>query len=509
LTTALGASLAMASGCRSDSGGDGNDDADDVTPDAGGEGVSIYDIQNGIVPVDTAVTLEGVVVTAISIASPEGVYVQDPNGGEYSGIFVYRPTNQNDMRIGDVVSFSGAVVEFKYVPTMGTPDDKSFTQIVAVDSVPLTLIKTGTATVTPQLVDAVKLAASEDEAEKWESVLVKFENVSVVQGLNEFDEIRVTGPFRVQGNLTPLTVAGVALKKDDCLASISGVLNYFYDYKLFPRTEADIALGGTACPAAEAGATACADTLDNDHNGFADCADFGCGALPECTSAASVEDIQTGVILRGQQVALTGKIVVALAKFNHLGGTPEEEHRVWIADSATAAANQGVLVFKPGDTGTAFAALAIGDVVDVSAAVVDEFFDLTELKSASLDAPIVITKTGTGAAPTPVTVTLAELNDPAMAEKYEGVLVKLENIRVVSTNPDDKPETADVVEDFGEWTVAVEGNATVARIDDVMLLRPADLAVNACYSSIVGVLNYDFSKFKIEPRSAADLTKCP
>ena len=58
----VGLVVLLAAGCR---GSSGDDDDDTGTPDAAGGGQSIYDVQNDAMAVGTAVTLEGVVVTAI------------------------------------------------------------------------------------------------------------------------------------------------------------------------------------------------------------------------------------------------------------------------------------------------------------------------------------------------------------------------------------------------------------------------------------------------------------
>ncbi len=472
LALATASSACRGSGSGDDDGGDDDVSGDGGVPDAAGGGTSIYDIQAEAMPEGTPVILEGVVVTALDAKGP-GVYVQDPQGGPFSALFVFRPVNFTDVAVGDVVSVGGGLKkEFKYVPMTGTPDDKSMTQLQAADGGQIMLIKTGTATIAPQIVDALAIAADEDEAEKWESVLIKLENVAVVQAprvAGSAKEMRVTGPFRVQDRIAPLSIGGTEFALNDCFVSITGVVNYFYDYKLLPRSEADYATGGTGCP-----------------------------AIPE--PASSVTEIQDGTADVGALVTLTGVVVTAVAKFKSVGApTPVEEHRVWVADAATGAPLGGVLVFLPTISGTnaTIDTLVPGDVVNVGGAV-EEFFDLTEIEGAGGGKPTIERTATGGAAPTSVTVTVATLANPALAEPYEGVLVKLENVKVVSANPDAPSE-------FGDWTVGVVG--TLITIDDMMFKRPTNVAVDKCYSNIVGVLDYSFGKFKLEPRSAADVTE--
>ena len=55
--------------------------------------------------------------------------------------------------------------------------------------------------------------------------------------------------------------------------NITGVVDYFFDYLVLPRSAADLNTSATGCPAAEA---LCGDSIDNDGNGFADCKDNSC-----------------------------------------------------------------------------------------------------------------------------------------------------------------------------------------------------------------------------------------
>src|SRR5262245_57854165 len=103
-------------GCRDSSGGD-----DTHTPDGPNtDDVRIYDIQNDSMPGCAPATpegcvelkLKGVVVTAIdNFGDRKGqdLWVQEPDGGPYSGIQVYgTPLDQvTQLQIGDVVDIAG------------------------------------------------------------------------------------------------------------------------------------------------------------------------------------------------------------------------------------------------------------------------------------------------------------------------------------------------------------------------------------------------------------------
>lgn len=123
---------------------------------------------------------------------------------------------------------------------------------------------------------------------------------------------------------------------------------------------------------------------------------------------------------------------------------------------------------------------AIGDSITFSA-IVDEYYSLTELKSISN-----YVKVSSG---NPVQVT--ELNLPdAPAEMYEGVLVKVSNVECMSL-----PDT------YLEWTVG-DGMSTL-KVGDLIYAYTPTIGTNY---DVTGVMDYNFSEWKIQPRSASDVT---
>jgi hypothetical protein len=451
------------------------DDGGHINIDGGAGGMTVYDVQDPAkaMPEGTLVTLTNVVVTAIDLygGTVGSIYVQDPAGGPYSGVFVYSPTGAGSIVVGDVVTVSGgAKKEFSLSVVAPDPIDHTVTEISPPMGGTITVTKTGTGTApTPPVVDPSKLATDAAEAEKWEGVPVTVQNVAVLSPPAAFGntpatdkrQMTITGGLIVQSSMTGLGAGDTEYLQNDCFASLTGIVDYFFTYHLQPRVPGDFVTG-----------TDCHVT----------------------TGPATVVNIQNGMIPTSSQVSLTGVVVTAVAKFKNAASTTQET-RVWVADSATAAPYNGVLVFKATISGTNNASidnLVPGDIVDVSG-LVTEFHDETEIAGTTT-----IVRTGTGPAPTPVVLPLATLLDPAMAEQYEGVLVKIENTKVVSTNPD----SAGTPPDVGEWTVGTAGAAL--RIDDIMFKRPTDLAVDQCFASITGALDFTFSNYKIEPRAVAD-----
>lgn len=74
----------------------------------------IYEIQNGTIKENEAVDVQGVIVTGIS-ATKTGLFVQEPAGGQFSGVWVYVGKMGPDitgLAVGDEVDITGSILEF-------------------------------------------------------------------------------------------------------------------------------------------------------------------------------------------------------------------------------------------------------------------------------------------------------------------------------------------------------------------------------------------------------------
>ncbi len=116
-----------------------------------------------------------------------------------------------------------------------------------------------------------------------------------------------------------------------------------------------------------------------------------------------------------------------------------------------------------------------------------EYFDNSQLYLTSFEI------TGKTAAPEPwIPEHPSHLaTESPVAELFEGVLVRVEEVKTIHTKPD-------CPEEYGEF--AVTGNL---RIDDMGVKWKAHLGDE--FTSITGPLHYAFGNFKIEPRTDTDL----
>jgi hypothetical protein len=480
-------------GCR-DSGGnhmgtpDSNTSSDDVT---------IQEIQSDAMPAcDPAVpdtckelVIKGVVVTAIDTygAKTGDFWVQEPEGGPYSGVHVYgAPLDQvAALAVGDVVDIAGAQkAEFALSSDMS---GYKMTELEPVEGGTMSVTKVSSGMpLEPQVVDALAIGRMSDfmaryaEWEKWEGVLIKVNNVSAMSAdacvgsqctdatLHKFD---ITGDVLVESALAPMPTPSIA--RGDCLASVTGVLDYFFDYQILPRRTEEIATGGSMCPPPENSPALCTDGIDNDANGFGDCNDRSCITVESsCRTVTTISAIQTASTPPAGGIALQDVYVAAISK---------NKKNMWVQTSLTAAANEGIYVYGPGSNLDTF---PVGSRVNIIGTV-DEFNDamgtetLTEVRALSVTPSTM----GNGTVVPVISQNVTDLS----TEPYESVLVTLTNVKVSKVGVPCTNGAVPPACSYGVGEITQYPGALVAKTDDdIALLTTA----NACYASVTGIWTY-------------------
>ncbi|NNC96194.1 MAG: T9SS type A sorting domain-containing protein [Chitinophagales bacterium] len=134
----------------------------------------------------------------------------------------------------------------------------------------------------------------------------------------------------------------------------------------------------------------------------------------------------------------------------------------------------GIYVYSPSHTAS------LGDDVTLTAEV-DEYFDLTELKTVSA----FTVNSSNNPLPAPVMLTTVDANQ----EMYEGVLVSVQNATCVAeTNQ------------YNEWFVD-DGSGQVMVDDLIFQFSPV---LNFSYN-VTGPVHYSFGDYRIIPRNAGDI----
>jgi hypothetical protein len=210
---------------------------------------TIYDIQQGMHAQGTHVGITGAVIVGVdSRPTSFGLYIQAPAGGAYSGILVFlntRPLNQaydnaigTIPLVGDVVDVTGAYSEFG-----------GLSEILAqaVPVIPLVINKTGTTTpLTPVKLPVDSLKVNYPGSERWEGVLVRVDSIQVTS-LNTFNDWRFhhfAGP--VAGRVDSLVgyekmISGQVVPGIGDRLNVVGVADYaFSERRIAPRGDADL-----------------------------------------------------------------------------------------------------------------------------------------------------------------------------------------------------------------------------------------------------------------------------
>ncbi|MFN0251336.1 MAG: hypothetical protein ACKV2T_30960 [Kofleriaceae bacterium] len=468
---AVSLSLALV-GCRD--GGGGGDDEPGMDGGSNAGDVTIQEIQNDAMAPGTTVEVRGVVITAIdTFGSRTGdLFVSEPEGGPFSGVKVFGASLSDVamLQVGDLVDITGA--EKHEACTEAAPcgpvvfeNGAGLTEIQGDTQGSLVITKVGTGTLpTPSVVDAKAMAAMPSAAriaewEKWEGVMINVTNARQLSAVSPFGsnpgvdstEFRITGVARVQSVLMELPTTAVA---GTCYDSVTGVGDFFFNYLVLPRTAADLVGSGA-----------------------------GCNPMAESISA-----LQTATTVP-EFVRLTDVFVTAVAN---------NKKNFWVSTSATAAVNEGVQVLRcSGSTGCNQTAELPAEVVvgrKVTVLGAGEEFAGTDNMGASVtqvSIPNVTASADAVVTVTPATPpTIEMLTAAATGEPYEGVLVRLQNVKLTALGTSSNSYTS---------TLSV-GGQTFDADDDIYRFTAG---LNTCYSSMIGIWTYNpfIDKYTFQPRA--------
>lgn len=184
------------------------------------------------------------------------------------------------------------------------------------------------------------------------------------------------------------------------------------------------------------------------------------------------------------EVELNGVIVTAVDTYGTYQGN------IWVQEPQSGQFS-GVLLYNPTISNGSIADLSPGYIVNVTG-IKDEFAlsdppdttgrTMTEVTSANVE----LVAPGQPLDPVDVSSPTDIMVDPG-GEQYEGVLVRVRNVRAIETNQ------------YGDKVFT--GGLVVT--DDLMDVF-ADVVDASCYAEIIGVTNY-FFQYMLIPRSSADI----
>lgn len=357
-----------------DNGGNESTGVDSTGDDGGLQAVTIYEIQQGMVPEGSAVLLRDVVVSSPVNATEGAVFVQEAEGGPFSGIYLFMYTevvDGLDLSVGDVVEVRGQYSEYF-----------EFSELTISNAADIT--KSGASmppVATP--VDATMLGGGGEYGESYESVLVSITAPSVSESDAGFGQFQVDGAllvddwFLLEQGTSPHPPMGTVFD------TITGpVLYEFEEFKIVPRTIEDF-VGGT-------------------------------GLVPE---ARTIPEIQMGDVPEGAQVILEDVVVVS---------PPTFEGDLFFVQDQAGGPYSGIAVYMYEPEGLD---LVIGDRITISGSYA-EYFEQSQIV---VDSPMAFEKLGTTATPMASVVAAADITTGGSdQEAYEGVLVRIENTTVTA-----------------------------------------------------------------------------
>lgn len=225
---------AAESGSSSDDGGSTGEPADDDT---------LYEVQDGTIPDGTTVSVDGIVVTALA---SNGVFAQEPEGGQYSGIFLFSDSDKGGpdlttLGVGDEIDIVGDTDEFA-----------GMTEIVLTAG-SLTVVTAGGPVPTPDTITAADIV-DEATGEPWEGVFVRVEGDLAVTDLDPDGGIANVNEFVLDDGSDDLVIDDFVydLVGDDLASfpgfdvgasftAVQGPVNFsFGQHKLSPRSADDL-----------------------------------------------------------------------------------------------------------------------------------------------------------------------------------------------------------------------------------------------------------------------------
>jgi predicted extracellular nuclease len=424
-------------GTLDDTGTDTNATNTGPQPTGDPDDTTIYDVQMGAFSPGTVVTIANVVVVSPVQVNNGLVFVQEGNGGPYSGVLLYLYADVVagvPLSPGDVVTITGEYNEFF---------NESQITISSVSDITVT----GTGAIpAPVAVSPGDVVAGAASAESYEGVPVCLSNVTATDATNQFGDFHVDQNMAVTNLFLFGTPNFLQVLPGTTFAQLCGPVRYtFEEYKIAPRSAADY----------DATLVGCADA-----------------ATP-----ATIYEIQQGMFAPDQLVLVEDVVVTTPWSFN--------QQQFWVQEPG-GGQYSGIQVYWPMAGGFV---PTPGDVVTLCGAY-DEYFDQSQIQISD---PANVTAAGNGPVPAPAVLAPNVVGGGAMAEAWEGVLVRVEDVTVTTA-----------ANMFGEWQV---NNALL--LDDVFFTIMAwpTPAVGTNYASITGVMTYSFNNYKLAPRNAGDFVQ--
>lgn len=197
--------------------------------------LTCYDVQyttatSGNSPyMNQTVTVTGI-VSGVKVGT--GFFLSDPEGGPWSGLYIYGTNASNQVNVGDEINVTGPIIEFSGLTEMSLPTA-------------LEVLSSGNPVPPAVELSTDEIAYNNRNSEQWEGVLVTITDVIVTTLPDSFKQWRVKGQSGTQSMVDDLffTIDAVYdIVIGDNWHKITGFVDQHTSagYKLNPRTPQDM-----------------------------------------------------------------------------------------------------------------------------------------------------------------------------------------------------------------------------------------------------------------------------
>lgn len=234
-------------------------------------GATIYPIRKKTVALDSTVTVTGTATGVYKDGNDvKGIYIQE-SGVDYRGIYVYLDEpGSSAVKIGDVVTVTGTYVEWY--------------ELSEIKIATASAIKINGNTPITTFSEITPATFASGALEPYESMLVSIKGNFTVGGRDSNGNIEVTNS---DGSLVKVhpTLFTFTLNAGDKLTEIRGVVGYNYEqFKIFPRTQADLVDNSVLCSTITCGTGEICNITDNVASCICDETDGYFGTTGSCTN---------------------------------------------------------------------------------------------------------------------------------------------------------------------------------------------------------------------------------
>lgn len=202
---------------------DDTDGGNTDLPDSCSGGTTIADVQGGTFVDGDEVEIACAVVTGELTAGGEAFFVQDPGGGEWSGMYIYlyggMEADELDISEGDLITLAGVVSEWNDLTeiSIATAYD-----VAVIGEYPVT-------------VDAVDCSTA--DWEPWEGCLISIDGLEVTSWPDNYGQVETSCGLTFDDMYFDYNSGTGAV-----CSPVVGALTYSYEaYRLLPRDEDDMA----------------------------------------------------------------------------------------------------------------------------------------------------------------------------------------------------------------------------------------------------------------------------